>query len=106
MPHLGSRRYLAIDAGPIFSDSGELIAAVETLRDITAQREAELALKALASSDGLTGLANRRRFDEHLASEWRRAQRDHIPLGLLMIDVDHFKTFNDGAGHQAGADCL
>ena len=106
MPRLGGRRYLAIDAGPIYAETGELIAVVETVRDITAQREAQLALEVMASVDGLTGIANRRRFDEIVSTEWRRAQRDRLPLGLLMIDVDHFKKLNDVAGHQAGDDCL
>lgn len=106
MPRLGNRRYLAIDAGPIFSETGDLVAVVETLRDITAQREAQLALQAMASMDGLTGLANRRRFDECLVHEWRRAERARLPVSLLMIDVDHFKSFNDAAGHQAGDECL
>ncbi len=63
-------------------------------------------LSELARLDGLTGLANRRCFDETLALEWRRATRDGTPLSLLMIDVDHFKAFNDGLGHQCGDDCL
>src|SRR4051794_22310499 len=75
MPHAGRRRSLAIDAGPIYSETGELLAIVETLRDITIQHEAQLALKALASVDGLTGLANRRTFDDTLDQECRRAQR-------------------------------
>lgn len=106
MPKLGQRRYLAIDAGPIYAETGELIAVVETVRDITAQHEAQLALEVMASVDGLTDIANRRRFDEVLSTEWRRAQRDRLPLGLLMVDVDHFKRFNDMAGHQAGDECL
>jgi diguanylate cyclase (GGDEF)-like protein len=106
MPHAGSRRYLAIDAGPIYSETGELLAIVETLRDITIQHEAQLALKALASVDGLTGLANRRTFDETLDQECRRAQRTGTAVSLLMVDLDHFKAFNDALGHQAGDDCL
>ena len=106
MPRLGSRRYLAIDAAPIFSQDGSLIAVIETLRDITAQREAQAALQSLASCDGLTGLANRRRLDELLEQEWRRAEREQQPLSLLMIDLDHFKQFNDAAGHQSGDECL
>jgi diguanylate cyclase (GGDEF)-like protein len=70
------------------------------------QREAQTALRALASCDGLTGLANRRMFDECLSQEWRRTERDGSPLSLLMIDIDHFKALNDVAGHQAGDDCL
>ena len=106
MPQIGSRRYLAIDAGPIYSEEGELLAVVETLRDITIQHEAQLALKTLASADGLTGLANRRAFDIRLDEECRRAQRNAGAVSLLMIDIDNFKAFNDTFGHQGGDDCL
>ena len=106
MPKLGSRRYLALDAGPIYSETGELLAVVETLRDITVQHEAQTTLTALASVDGLTGLSNRRTFDQALDQECRRAQRDDTPISLLMIDIDRFKAFNDRLGHQAGDDCL
>jgi diguanylate cyclase (GGDEF)-like protein len=63
---------------------------------------AESQLAHLASIDGLTGLNNRRRFDEAIASEWQRSQRTKGPIALLMIDADHFKAYNDAHGHQAG----
>ena len=63
---------------------------------------AEYQLAMLASTDGLTGLCNRRKFDEVLSGEWRRAQRSADPLALLMIDADSFKAYNDAHGHQAG----
>jgi diguanylate cyclase (GGDEF)-like protein len=63
---------------------------------------AENQLAILASTDGLTGLNNRRRFDEAFASEWRRSQRTRTPIALLMIDADNFKAYNDTHGHQAG----
>jgi diguanylate cyclase (GGDEF)-like protein len=63
---------------------------------------AENQLALLANTDGLTGLCNRRRFDEALETEWRRAQRAATPIALLMIDADHFKAYNDRHGHQAG----
>lgn len=59
-----------------------------------------------ASSDGLLGMANRREFERVLELEWRRAVRERQPLGLLMVDVDHFKIFNDTYGHVAGDSCL
>ncbi|MDQ6992324.1 MAG: diguanylate cyclase [Mariprofundus sp.] len=68
--------------------------------------KANLELKRLSSMDGLTNIANRRCFDTTLEREWRRALRQAEPLSLIMIDVDHFKLFNDGYGHQAGDDCL
>lgn len=59
-----------------------------------------------SATDGLTGLANRRRFDEALATEWLRAARSGAPLSLLMVDIDHFKNYNDRYGHLAGDQCL
>ncbi len=63
-------------------------------------------LERLARYDGLTGIANRRIFDETLAVEWRRMTREKKPIALVLVDVDHFKDFNDTYGHQAGDDCL
>jgi diguanylate cyclase (GGDEF)-like protein len=106
MPHHGTRLYLAIDAGPIYDRDGNLIAVVETLRDMTLQKLAQSALQELANHDGLTGIANRRSFDETLKAEWRRTMRDLQSLSLLMVDVDHFKKYNDRYGHIAGDECL
>ena len=63
-------------------------------------------LVRISSSDGLTGVANRRFFDETIALEWRRARRHSNSIAMLMCDVDFFKLFNDTYGHQAGDDCL
>lgn len=63
-------------------------------------------LAALSMTDGLTGIANRRRFDEVLAQEWHRAQRNAQPLTLALLDVDWFKHYNDHYGHLAGDECL
>lgn len=71
-----------------------------------ALEEANRQLKLLSSTDGLTGIANRRHFDQTLAHEWARAQRSQAPLALLMLDVDVFKHFNDHYGHLAGDKCL
>ena len=63
-------------------------------------------LKLMSSIDALTGIPNRRRFDECLNLEWRRALRSKCPLSLLMVDIDHFKSYNDTYGHQKGDECL
>ncbi|MCW6513278.1 sensor domain-containing diguanylate cyclase, partial [Lichenifustis flavocetrariae] len=66
----------------------------------------EAVLARLAMTDGLTEVANRRRFDEVLETEWQRAMRDRTSIALLMIDADHFKAYNDTFGHQKGDELL
>ncbi|MCG7588429.1 diguanylate cyclase domain-containing protein [Photobacterium sp. OFAV2-7] len=63
-------------------------------------------LLLLSTTDGLTGLLNRRRFDEVLNEEWKRGIRSQQPLSFIILDIDHFKAYNDTYGHQAGDDCL
>ncbi|TFF27653.1 diguanylate cyclase [Jiella endophytica] len=106
LPRVGGLRYLAIDAGPIHDEDGNLIAVVETLRDITVQKEAQDKLEVLARQDSLTGIPNRRLFDEYLEGEWQIATATGRDLALLMIDIDHFKAYNDTLGHLAGDKCL
>ena len=72
---------------------------------LTLKAQSDL-LRELVFLDGLTGVANRRRFDEALPVEWRHCQRSGAPLTLLMLDIDHFKLYNDHYGHQAGDACL
>lgn len=68
--------------------------------------ESNAILQRLSTMDGLTGLSNRRHFDETLLSEWRIGLRDKTILSVIMIDIDFFKKYNDGYGHQGGDDCL
>jgi diguanylate cyclase (GGDEF)-like protein len=72
----------------------------------TARNQLEAGLRELSSLDGLTGIANRRSFDEVLAREWSRALSEGRPLSLAMADIDHFKGYNDRHGHLAGDACL
>jgi diguanylate cyclase (GGDEF)-like protein/PAS domain S-box-containing protein len=76
------------------------------VRDIARRKEMEAELRCLSYQDGLTGVANRRHFDDALAREWRRSGRDKDPLSLIMIDIDLFKAYNDAYGHQKGDECL
>jgi diguanylate cyclase (GGDEF)-like protein/PAS domain S-box-containing protein len=108
--------YLWMEASiRLFRDAltGDASGFVNVVRDISARKAAEdemsLAFRLvenLAMIDGLTGIANRRRFDEALDQELRRAMRDGNPVSLLMIDVDHFKLYNDLYGHVMGDSCL
>ncbi|OUM88052.1 MAG: hypothetical protein BAA01_13610 [Bacillus thermozeamaize] len=77
------------------------------LLEVTRQlEEANRKLQLLSNQDSLTGIANRRQFDEYLAIEWGRAERNQQWLGLILLDVDAFKPYNDHYGHQAGDVCL
>jgi diguanylate cyclase (GGDEF)-like protein len=95
------------------ADGSVVTGIIGALRDISIRKavedelaEANRRLRALAGQDSLTGLANRRAFDEALAREHMRSRRDKTELGLIMIDVDRFKKFNDLYGHLGGDDCL
>jgi diguanylate cyclase (GGDEF)-like protein/PAS domain S-box-containing protein len=94
-------------AGRRLHDStGRTNGLVVSLRDISIQKQLEAELERLARTDGLTGLANRRLFDEKLEQEWAIARREKTHLSLLIADLDHFKRLNDYYGHQAGDECL
>jgi diguanylate cyclase (GGDEF)-like protein len=89
----------------------QLKSYLETLEHRVEERTDELMianrqLESLVNLDGLTQIANRRRFDDYLAIEWQRHQREQIPLALILMDIDYFKRYNDSYGHQGGDDCL
>lgn len=88
--------------------SSDVLAALLVLQKSLASElvAANARLRELATTDPLTGLHNRRRFNEVLAAELKRARRDGRPLGLIMVDIDHFKKLNDRLGHQAGDEAL
>ncbi len=106
LPLTGKRAYLNVVATPIYDDEWQMIGVMETVTDNTRVVDVEAQLRDLAGLDGLSGLANRRTFDAALASEWRRSIRSGAPLSLLMVDIDHFKQYNDSFGHQGGDQCL
>lgn len=88
-----------------------LVKRKKELEALVAERTAELEasnnrLANLSMTDGLTGIANRRRFDDVFANEWNRAKRTHQSIAVAMLDVDWFKKYNDHYGHQAGDECL
>jgi diguanylate cyclase (GGDEF)-like protein/PAS domain S-box-containing protein len=86
--------------------TGEPNQHVIVMRDITERKMLEDKLTQMAMCDGLTGLFNRRAFDEAIEREWNRTLREGSQLSLLLIDIDHFKEFNDRYGHLAGDDCM
>jgi len=81
-------------------------ALFSVFQDITELKQYERALEEYAYIDPLTQIANRRQFDQTFENEWRRSERNHTPLSLIMIDIDFFKVYNDILGHQAGDTCL
>ena len=100
----GSRQPAEINTQLVQQGGREYLIAVS--RDNSERLELEARLQRLSQLDGLTGLYNRRFFDQQLQSEWRRLRRIGAPLALLMVDIDHFKAYNDNLGHLAGDDAL
>jgi diguanylate cyclase (GGDEF)-like protein/PAS domain S-box-containing protein len=99
----GALRAMDLTLSPMDADEPLFIGL---LHDITHHKQSETALQHAAMVDQLTQIANRRRFDNFLEKEWHRAMRSGQPLSLIVLDVDHFKLYNDTLGHAAGDLCL
>ncbi len=110
----GQWRWIQVRGRAVERDANGLVARiVGTLIDISKYKQVEMALQKannelqrLAALDDLTQIANRRRFDDRLSQEWRRAQRERITLALIICDIDFFKDYNDTYGHLKGDDTL
>jgi diguanylate cyclase (GGDEF)-like protein/PAS domain S-box-containing protein len=99
----GALRAMDLTLTPMVAGEPQFIGL---LHDITHHKQSETALQHAAMVDQLTQIANRRRFDSFLEQEWHRALRSGQPLSLIVLDVDHFKLYNDTLGHAAGDLCL
>jgi diguanylate cyclase (GGDEF)-like protein/PAS domain S-box-containing protein len=109
----GTYRWIRDVVHVVRDANGQVEALVGFMFDISERKRTEerllvlqRELEDLSFKDGLTGLLNRRRFDSLLATEWTAAQRTRQPLSLIMIDIDHFKQYNDRYGHIRGDECL
>ena len=130
----GNQRHLLTNTFPLRASDGSVIGAISTHVDISERKrserlleekvdqlniaqarleeqqarlvEANVLLEALATTDGLTGLKNHRSFQEQLSREFERSRRYQTPLSLMLLDVDHFKQYNDTYGHPAGDEVL
>ncbi|WP_232731726.1 GGDEF domain-containing protein [Kamptonema formosum] len=105
---MAPRDYKLLDAHQLLVAQSHIHQLATTLlKDLYQQLEtANQELQRLATSDGLTGVANRRKFDQYIEQEWRRLRREGEPLSLILCDVDFFKRYNDTYGHVAGDECL
>lgn len=105
--HDGTTVWTEITSRPIGEyHSADIGERAVVIRDITERKILQDTLIAIAMKDGLTGLANRRAFDGALAAAWDNVKATQSQMSLLLLDVDHFKEFNDAYGHQTGDDCL
>ncbi|MBP3961497.1 diguanylate cyclase domain-containing protein [Paenibacillus lignilyticus] len=104
---------VSCNAAPVMDSRGQITSVLVSLSDITSRiavesklQRANDELKKLSSLDGLTGVYNRRYFNEQLRAEWEKHRVDRAPLSLIMLDIDFFKSYNDTYGHQGGDMCL
>lgn len=116
----GGTKYVLVSCTRMLDVSGKFVGTVLILNDLTEQRAAQEEtkrfavkltkineeLERLSNLDGLTGILNRRIFNEVFSREWRRVERESTPISLLMVDIDHFKNYNDTYGHLQGDNCL
>ncbi|MCC2981423.1 diguanylate cyclase [Sphingomonas sp. IC4-52] len=102
----GSLKWSETSARSERAANGKILHTILVIRDVSDRKRLEEELEALAHKDGLTGLANRRSFDRMLERSWQQTLRVGSEMALILIDIDHFKRFNDSYGHQAGDDCL
>ena len=109
----GTPCYLLVTVKPLVNANGKVIGMIESFQDISKRKLAQKALEesnrkleALSNTDGLTGIANRRHFNEVLTREYARHARSEAELSLILLDIDLFKSFNDCYGHVAGDECL
>lgn len=98
------KRWFVMRVTPFCFEDSEYF--VISHQNITERKLAEEEVENLAHIDGLTGIPNRRYFDETLHGEWKRCTRLNFPISLAIIDIDHFKLLNDTYGHQKGDECL
>jgi PleD family two-component response regulator len=82
----------------LLDSNGNIVGAIESIRDITRHKQAEEKLRHLSNLDGLTGIPNRRSFEEYLERKWNCAVRNKKPLSLIICDIDYFKAYNDSYG--------
>jgi diguanylate cyclase (GGDEF)-like protein/PAS domain S-box-containing protein len=100
------RKTMLLNARKIYREANNVEMILLAIEDITERKKGEEILKLIAFMDGLTGIANRRHFDNTLDLEWRRAMRSAKAISLILVDVDYFKNYNDVYGHLAGDSCL
>ncbi|MEG4418724.1 diguanylate cyclase [Microcoleus sp. LAD1_D5] len=100
------RQWMQLEVELLSSLATQLAIAIKQAELYQQLQAANLKLERLATSDALTQLANRRRFDQYLEMEWRRQAREQTPMSLILCDIDSFKSYNDTYGHQGGDECL